>query len=82
MIRVYATRYDTRYRLSLTRGEAECLDNGALFSCGLTVGKDLTQVKLDQLIRAGRAVEVTREEWQHSGCQSRCTLRGDSICQW
>lgn len=57
-------------------------DNGALVSCGLTVGQDVSQRSIDTLVKQGRATPVTEEQWKHSGCQSRCVLRGDDKCQW
>jgi len=58
-------------------------DNGALISCGLTVGEaGFTARMLDGLRRRGRATEVSEEEWKHSGCQSACVLRGARECRW
>ena len=59
------------------------IDNGALISCGLTVGRDgFTRRMMDELIRLGVAQPISKEAYNHSGCQSRCTLRGDDKCQW
>lgn len=50
-----------------------------LMSIGLDVKRDsLAQDILD----TGRAVEVLHQEWNHSGCQSSCVLRGNPICRW
>ena len=66
------------YRAELSRAQALRLDNGALISCGLTVGRDLSRRQLARL----QVTEVTAEEWNHSGCQSSCTLRGAAKCSW
>jgi hypothetical protein len=73
---VYArqTDADRYFRLRLTQRQARRLDNGAMVSCGLALtGKQIS--RLD-------AEEMTKDEWNHSGCQSRCVMRGDNICQW
>lgn len=57
-------------------------DNGALVSCGLTVGENLSRLSLEALRRRGRLEEISAETANHSSCLSRCVLRGDSICQW
>lgn len=57
-------------------------DSGALISCGLHVGEDLSPRALAYLRRRGRLTPITRERWQHSSCQSACTARGDKECRW
>ncbi len=57
-------------------------DNGALFSCGLTVGEDLTRASLNALRARGSLTEISHETWNHSGCQSACVLRGAKECRW
>jgi len=53
-------------------------DNGALISCGLAVGEDLSK----DAFRRVKKEEITFQRWTHLGCQSRCKLRGDGFCQW
>lgn len=56
-------------------------DNGALISCGLVVGERLNgRVVLSAVPRG--AVEVSHDEWNHSGCRSGCVLRGARECRW
>lgn len=71
------------YRAEVSQRWAVEHDNGAIFSCGLTVGEDgLELSSLQALIRQGKAVEVSYDEWNHSGCQSSCIRRGAKECRW
>ena len=82
MMQLYIKDRQSYYRAVVTRAWAIKHDNGALISCGLTVGEELTLGQLKALVARGQAVEVTKEEWNHSGCQSSCTLRGAKECRW
>lgn len=53
-------------------------DNGALISCGWSVPDELPR----RSFRRMEKQEVSTEEWQHSGCLSQCTRRGDKTCRW
>lgn len=53
-------------------------DNGCAISIGFEVPTDITEEQLKAL----KAVEVTHEQWNHSGCQSACKVRGDKECRW
>jgi hypothetical protein len=91
---IYARHGEKYYRLMVSRQWAVKHDNGALISCGLTVGANsscresqgmgpyLTERALAGLIRQGKAEEVTQEKYNHSGCHSGCILRGDAACRW
>lgn len=68
------------YRATIPVSVARRVDNGVMVSCGLTVGVD--KVPLDDWIWKGWAVEVSKDEWNHSGCQSECVLRGGKSCRW
>ena len=58
-------------------------DNGAMISCGLTVGeKYFSAHAFKALEKAGKLIEVSKDEWNHSGCQSGCVRRGDAKCVW
>lgn len=60
-------------------------DNGALISCGLTVGWSLdgvTPPQLRHLIETGQATEVPAERRGHGGCLSSCVLKGHDRCSW
>lgn len=82
-MRIYIKDGNKYYRANVSPGWAQTHDNGALVSCGLTVGRDgFTARMLAGLIRRRRAIEVTESEWQHSGCQSSCILRGAERCTW
>lgn len=70
------------FRATVTVGWAKRFDNGALVSCGLTVDDDLPRDTFNRLMTTGRVVAVSFDEWNHSGCQSSCTLRGDAACRW
>jgi len=75
------------YRANISPAWAAKRDNGALISCGLTVGKDLPERDfrlLETLTSRGQAIlqEISHEEYNHSGCQSYCTRRGDDHCGW
>jgi serine/threonine protein phosphatase PrpC len=76
---IAARAYGRYYRLA----ESPVSTEGFGVSCGLTLGCDgFTERMLDDLIRRGLATEITKEEWLHSGCQSRCVRRGDATCGW
>jgi hypothetical protein len=70
------------YRAIVSPQWAARNDNGALVSCGLSVPESLRPAQLRALIARKQAQEITREDWNHSGCQSRCVRRGDPTCQW
>jgi hypothetical protein len=53
-------------------------DNGALISCGWTIGKDLPKPTFARM----RKVEISAEEYKHSSCQSYCIRRGHARCSW
>ena len=78
--RVYAhdTEHDKYYKLLVSWQWMRRNDNGALISCGLDIPRDISRRQL----AAVQHVEVSRDEWNHSGCLSRCILRGDSDCKW
>ena len=70
---------DKYYLVGMTPGQAVRYDNGMLVSCGLTVGEgNFTRKVFARLPKR----PITKEAWNHSGCQSRCTLRGDTKCGW
>jgi hypothetical protein len=79
---IYAKAGNKRYKLTVSSQWAIKNDNGCLVSIGLEVGKDLKQTQLDALIRQGKAKEVTEQDFNHSGCQSSCILRGHAKCGW
>jgi hypothetical protein len=71
------------YRMAVTPTWAERHNNGALISCGLTIGRDGFTRRHFQLAQYRFShVELTQEEYNHSGCQSYCILRGHDHCQW
>jgi len=74
--------YTLAWQANLTPRQIARVDNGRLISCGLTLGEDLKESTLKTWIRKGIASPVDPEKANHSGCQSRCILRGDSLCQW
>jgi hypothetical protein len=80
MITVYAFSEEqgVYYRLRLTPRQARRLDNGHLFSIGLEIGKDISRDRIVTL----KGERVSRDDWNHSGCQSSCTRRGDDRCGW
>ena len=78
-IMMVATRHETKYYFVYpSRRQIAKYDNGALISCGWTVGDDLPLTVFQHMSKK----EVTQEDYNHSGCQSRCVLRGDSKCGW
>lgn len=66
------------WRLSLSLRQYRKHDNGAMISCGLSVPKDISR----NALRYCSPVAVTKEQWNHSGCQSSCVLRGAATCRW
>ncbi len=77
-MRVYATDGTAYWKLELTPVQAKRLDNGMMISCGLTIPRDCSYKQLEKLTRT----LVSRAEYNHSGCLSRCTEHGDTMCQW
>lgn len=76
---------DEHYRAQVSAAFAARHDNGALVSIGWTVredgGGDLPPRALAWLRARGRLTPITHEQWNHSGCQSACVLRGASECR-
>jgi len=71
------------YVASVSPAWARRHDNGALVSCGLTVGdSSLSAAAFKTLEKAGALREISREDYNHSGCQSGCIRRGDPKCIW
>ena len=64
------------YRYDASLAWVRRYDNGALISCGATVGEGGLK-----RVPAG-AVETSFDQWNHSSCQSGCVLRGDAKCRW
>jgi len=79
---IYCKHGSTYYRVSFSPAMAKKWDNGALISCGLTIPDDAPYSALCSWKMQHKAMECSESEWRHSGCQSRCTLRGDDKCQW
>lgn len=78
-------RYNGRhYRANVTRTWADKHDNGRLVSCGIDVGAadGISPRSFNALRRRGRLQEMSAAQGAHSGCLSRCVLRGDDKCQW
>lgn len=73
-------KVDRYYRAYVSRAFAVRHDNFALVSIGWTVNDDLPRRAWNAVKRD--AVEISREEWNHSGCQSSCVRRGGSECRW
>jgi len=83
MPRVSIRNGDQYYFASVTRAWAIAHDNGALVSCGLTVGQDgFTPRMFAWLQSRDRLDPITKDEWNHSGCQSYCVKRGAKECRW
>ena len=57
-------------------------DNGAMISCGLSAPEDISVKALKNLLARGKAERITKDEWNHSGCQSSCVMRGAKECRW
>lgn len=58
-------------------------DNGALISCGLTVGQDgFTAAAWERAKAVFLSREMSEQQYRHSGCQSGCVLRGNAKCRW
>jgi len=70
------------YKANLTQSQLERHNNFAMVSIGLTVPEDLKAATLTRWVNQGIAHEVGYEEWNHSGCQSSCKLRGANECRW
>ncbi len=81
-IMVYIKDRNVYYKAFVSRAWAQGHDNGVMFSCGLKLVEDVKAEALDELLRKGQAVQVTFDEYNHSGCQSECVLRGGKTCRW
>jgi hypothetical protein len=82
MITIHDPEFTQAWEARLSRAQLNRLDNGHLVSIGLVVGEDITPTTLKRWEKVGKAIPIDPEKGKHSGCQSRCVLRGDSICQW
>ena len=85
MLRVTIRDKENRkfYKMAVSQAWAEKHDNGALISCGLTIGEHGFTRRMFQLAQYRFShIELTEEQWNHSGCQSSCILRGNDICRW
>ncbi len=83
MMRLTIRHGDKFYGIWVSAEWAERHDNGRLISCGLTVGEDGFTARMFSLARRRfKTVEISAATYAHSGCLSRCKLRGDAICQW
>lgn len=74
---VYASRGNEKFKIRLTPSEVLKYDNGAMVSCGI-----MAPDCIDEWVKTGKAIVISYDEWNHSGCQSRCIKRGDNLCQW
>lgn len=81
-IRIADPAHSLYYRATVSPIWARRHDNGHMISCGLSCPDDLSTRSLQALVRRGQAVPISHDEWNHSGCQSRCIRRGDALCQW
>jgi hypothetical protein len=81
-ITVFTPDWKRTWRANLSRTQIARLDNGHLVSIGLEVGKDIKQRTVDGWVKSGKAIEENPDKAKHSGCQSKCILKGDLKCQW
>lgn len=77
-MKIYAKDGDRYFRIDADARFVRKHNNGRLLSMGLTVGQDLDRKALEKSTH----VEVTRDEWNHSACQSSCIMRGGAKCTW
>ncbi len=69
---------ESYWYVEVSTATATQYDNGALFSCGWTVGKDLPRRTFTRLPKT----RTTERKYTHSSCQSSCVLRGNTHCRW
>jgi len=81
-VTLHNATFTEAWNLNLSRRSAARLDNGRMVSCGLMLGEDVKPSTLKTWLKKGIAKPADPEKAKHSGCQSRCILRGDSLCQW
>ena len=71
------------WSMCVTPAWAEKHDNGVLISIGLTVGRDGFTPKMWKAAqRRFHPKRMSLDAYQHSGCQSSCIRRGQTICRW
>ncbi len=85
-------RHDTYWFYDASVAWVRRHDNGVIVSCGLTVGEKssysgkayLSETTFDRMKKTEKKNlrAVTLDEWNHSGCQSQCVLRGNPTCRW
>lgn len=77
-------RDDSYWMYTATPQWAARHDNGVLVSIGLRVGEEsLKAATFDRMKKARVGLKrISRDEWNHSSCQSSCTQRGDKACRW
>lgn len=81
-VTIHSPDYKSAWQLNLSPRQFNRVDNGRAISCGLTLGETVSHTLLKRWEKEGVAIPVDPDKAKHSGCQSRCILRGDSICQW
>lgn len=81
-LHLHTPDFENAWTVKLSHRQVARLDNGHLVSIGLILGEDVQPATLKQWIKSGIATPEDATVAKHSGCQSRCILRGDSLCQW
>jgi hypothetical protein len=81
-VTLFTPDFKTAWICSLNARQIGRVDNGHLISIGLVLGTDIQPSTLKRWIKAKIAKPTDAAIAKHSGCQSRCVLRGDTKCQW
>ena len=95
VVTIHDPRTNSYWKYRCGQGWYNKHDNGAMVSCGLTVGgksgysgkEYLSAATFDRMKKMYKNApsalwRVDPEVGQHSGCQSSCVLRGDKQCRW
>ena len=75
-------KHQGHYMVRMSDAMIRKYDNGHLISIGLHVPGDAPYSTFNSWKRQGKTRHISREMFEHSGCQSECTLRGDDKCLW
>lgn len=77
-IQVYGRDKDSTVFFRVTLQPVSLRNEYAPVSCGLV--RSITWIK--RMVKMRKAVIVTKDEWNHSGCLSSCIRRGGQSCRW
>lgn len=77
-ITIYGRDKDSTVYFRVAMEPTSLRNEYAPVSCGIV--RSTTWIK--RMVTQRKATIVTKDEWNHSGCQSSCIRRGGQSCRW